>query len=168
MGYWIGREAVRVALREWDRVGMQTRVMEEVLRHWGLGSVAELVALGNQRGHAEGASGPDFAELAPVVMRCAEEGDGVAARVLERAGEELADLVEVVWGKMQAAGGSSAGMIGVAYAGSVLGQIERVRAAMAARLAVRVPAARVGEAAVDPLDGALWRARHFVPSSTLL
>ena len=35
-----------------------------------------------------------------------------------------------------------------------------VSAAMVARLAISVPRARVGDAAVDSLDGALWRARR--------
>ena len=48
----------------------------------------------------------------------------------------------------------------MAFTGSVLEHIGAVRAAMVARLAIAVPGARVGKAAVDPLEGALWRARH--------
>jgi N-acetylglucosamine kinase-like BadF-type ATPase len=91
-----------------------------------------------------------------VVARCAERGDALAAGILERAGEELAELVSVVFHKMHAGPTE----IGVAFTGSVLAQIATVRGAMVARLAVAVPSARVRDAAVDPLDGALWRARH--------
>jgi N-acetylglucosamine kinase-like BadF-type ATPase len=166
-GYWIGLEAIRAALRAQDRIGIggvASCLLREIEQHWGLGSVAELVAVANQRTFAEGATPPDFAALAPVVARCAEQGDALAAGILERAGEELAELVSVVFHKMQAgpAGVSGAGPteIGVAFTGSVLARIAAVRGAMAARLAVTVPSARVREAAVDPLDGALWRARH--------
>jgi N-acetylglucosamine kinase-like BadF-type ATPase len=156
-GYWIGLEAVRAGLRAEDRIvlgGEPTGLLREIERHWGLGSIGELVAKGNER------PGPDFAALAPVVARCAEEGDGLAAEILRRAGEELAELVALVFCKMCAGDVSGADEIGVAFTGSVLEHIGAVRAAMVARLAIAVPGARVGKAAVDPLEGALWRARH--------
>ena len=159
-GYWIGLEAIRAALRAQDRIGVgggATCLLREIELEWGLGSVAELVAMANQR---SGAGPPDFAALAPVVARCAEAGDVLATGVLERAGEELAELVSVVFHKMSGRAHLEPGAeIGVAFTGSVLGQIAPVREAMTARLAVAVPGARVG-GAVDPLDGALWRARH--------
>lgn len=158
-GYWIGLEAIRAALRAQDRIGIggqPTCLLREIERHWELNSVAELVALTNQRTFSNGASPPDFAALAPVVARCATEGDALAAGILERAGEELAELVSVVFHKMHAPPAE----IGVAYTGSVLAQIAPVRQAMMARLVVAVPGARVRDVAVDPLDGALWRARH--------
>jgi N-acetylglucosamine kinase-like BadF-type ATPase len=160
-GYWIGLEAMRAALRAQDRIGVgggATGLLREIEREWGLSSVAELVAVANQRG---GASPPDFAALAPVVARCAEASDALAAGVLERAGEELAELVSVVFHKMSGRAEAEPGAeMGVAFTGSVLAHIAVVREAMVARLAVAVPGARVGGAAVDPLDGALWRARR--------
>jgi N-acetylglucosamine kinase-like BadF-type ATPase len=153
-GYWIGLEAIRAALRAQDRLGLggvSTCLLRDIEAHWGLGSTSELIAMGNQRSPS-----PDFAELAPVVARCAEAGDVLAAGILERAGEELAELVGLAFHKMGAAAPAD---VGVAFTGSVLGRIGAVRGAMAARLAVAVPRARVWEAAVDPLDGALWRAR---------
>ena len=158
-GYWIGRESIRAALRAQERTGVggvSSCLLREIERHWELNSVAELVAMANQRTFSDGASPPDFAALAPVVARCAERGDALAAGILERAGEELAELVSVVFHKMHAGPTE----IGVAFTGSVLAQIATVRGAMVARLAVAVPSARVRDAAVDPLDGALWRARH--------
>ena len=158
-GYWIGRESIRAALRAQERTGVggvSSCLLREIERHWELNSVAELVATANQRTFSGGASPPDFAALAPVVARCAERGDALAAGILERAGEELAELVSVVFHKMHAGPTE----IGVAFTGSVLAQIATVRGAMVARLAVAVPSARVRDAAVDPLDGALWRARH--------
>ena len=173
-GYWIGRESIRAALRAQERTGVggvSSCLLREIERHWELNSVAELVAMANQRTFSGGASPPDFAALAPVVARytlleqevldlefprCAERGDALAAGILERAGEELAELVSVVFHKMHAGPTE----IGVAFTGSVLAQIATVRGAMVARLVVAVPSARVRDAAVDPLDGALWRARH--------
>ena len=165
-GYWIGLEAIRAALRAQDRLGADTAVSWGLLRaieaHWGLSSDAELVAVGNQR------PGPDFAALAPLVARRAAEGDELAVDVLQRAGEALAELVAVVFKRLAVAEralnleleAEAAAEIGVAFTGSVLSQIAPVRAAMVARLEVSVPGARVSEIAVDPLDGALWRAKR--------
>ncbi len=154
-GYWIGLEAIRAALRAQDRLGLggvSTCLLREIELHWGLGSTSELIAMGNQRSPS-----PDFAELAPVVARCAADGDVLAAGILERAGEELAEVVGLVFHKM---GAGAPAEVGVAFTGSVLGRIDAVRVAMVARLAISVPGARVAEAAVDSLDGALWRARR--------
>lgn len=150
-GYWIGLEAVRAALRAQGWIGLAgeaTGLLREIERQWGVGSIGELVAKGNER------PGPDFSALAPLVARRAGDGDALAAEILERAGEELAELVALVFRKMDVA------ETGVAFTGSVLEHIGAVRAAMRLRLAVDVPEVHMGEAAVDPLDGALWRARH--------
>jgi N-acetylglucosamine kinase-like BadF-type ATPase len=154
-GFWIGLEAVRMALRAQARVGAggePSILLREIEREWGLSSVGELVAVANRRGGAEGAA-PDFAALAPVVARCAEEGDALAISTLQMAGVELAELVRVV---VQRLGATE---IDVAYTGSVLKRIGVVREAMVERLRFSVPLARVREGAVDPLEGALWRAR---------
>jgi len=161
-GTWIGLEAIRAALRAQDRIGLRgvsTCLLREIERHWRVASLAELVALANRRGDAGGAA-PDFAALAPVVARCAGQGDSLAAGVLERAGEELAGLVALVFHKMTAGAGGPGAEVGVAFTGSVLSEIAAVRTAMVARLEVSLPAARVREPAVDPLNGALWRARQ--------
>jgi N-acetylglucosamine kinase-like BadF-type ATPase len=166
-GTWIGHEAIRAALRAQDRIGLggvSTCLLREIERHWGVESLGELVALANRRGDGGGAA-PDFATLAPVVALCAEQGDSLAAGVLERAGEELAGLVALVFHKMTAgegepgAGGTVA-QVGVALTGSVLSEIAAVRTAMVARLQISLPAARVQSLPVDPLEGALWRARR--------
>jgi N-acetylglucosamine kinase-like BadF-type ATPase len=126
-----------------------TRLLEEIEEFWGLESLGELVEKGNAR--------PDFAELAPVVVKCAEEGDELAMAVLERAGQELAEQVALVHLKMMEAG--DIGTVGVAYTGSVLERIEMVREVMVAALKESTPDVEVMARAVDSLEGALWRAR---------
>ena len=182
-GYWIGLEAIRAALRaqdlEPDRATVQAQfqaglagvpasiLLREVQAHWNLDSLGDLVALGNLRALSATSAPPDFAALAPVVARCAAQGDALAARILQRAGEELAGLVALVARKMAGqrtasaapVGASTASQIPVAFTGGILAHIAPVRDAMTSRLAVILPAARVRGEAVDPLDGALWRAR---------
>jgi N-acetylglucosamine kinase-like BadF-type ATPase len=165
-GYWIGLEAIRAALRahdEGDGGGAAAALLREVGGAWGLASLGELVALGNLRSpsDAASASAPDFASLAPVVARLAAEGNHVAADVLQRAGEALAAFVALVHRKMAAAAsiqGSDA--LAVAFTGSVLSEIAPVRTALVGALLNAVPTASVRDLPVDPLEGALWRARR--------
>jgi N-acetylglucosamine kinase-like BadF-type ATPase len=151
-GFWIGLEAIRAGLKARDRTGVSSRLLGEIQREWGSGSLGELVAMANRRGGLEGEA-PDFAELAPVVARCAEDGDALAGSVLERAGMELAELVRVVVQRLEVA------EVEVAYTGSVLECAGAVREAMVKELRTSLPMARAREGAVDPLEGALWRAR---------
>jgi N-acetylglucosamine kinase-like BadF-type ATPase len=172
-GYWIGLEAIRAALRAQDRAPVPaatqtgraaaaSMLLREIQAHWNLASLGDLVALGNLRAPSATSAPPDFAALAPVVAQCAAQGDALAPRILQHAGEELADLVALVARKMsgQASPGAIPSEIPVAFTGSVLASIAPVRDAMISRLAGTLPAARVRAEVVDPLDGALWRARH--------
>ena len=152
-GYWIGLEAIRTGLRAQDR-GVDTGLLREIERFWNVPDLGALVAHANER------SRPDFADLTEVVTRCAEAGDGLALSVLERAGEELAGLVSLVASKMSARGCVASDAAHVAFTGSVLGKIRPVRQAFTEVLAGRLPQAAVATEPVDPMEGALWRARE--------
>jgi N-acetylglucosamine kinase-like BadF-type ATPase len=172
-GTWIGLEAIRAALRGHDREDLRgldhdqsandaASLLRGIERHWKLDSLGELVAYANRRGDANRPA-PDFASLAPVVARLADAGVALAAKVLAQAGIELAELVALIYRKMKAATHVEAkefGAIDVAFTGSVLTHIAQVRTAMTARLTVLSPEAHVRQTSVDPLDGALWRARQ--------
>jgi glucosamine kinase len=149
--FWIGQEGVRAGFWAKDR-GVPTTLLTEIGEHWGAKSVGEIVELANAR------PGPDFPALAPVVTRCADEGDELAIAVLERAGVELAEHVALVAVKMKESGGARR-KIEAAYTGSVLEHNARVRSAMVAALKSSSPSVKVREGAVDALDGALWKAR---------
>jgi N-acetylglucosamine kinase-like BadF-type ATPase len=152
-GTWIGLEAIRASLRARDR-GVETCLLREIQHKWQLEGLASLVARANLRER------PDFAALASVVATCADDGDALAEGVLDRAGEELATQVSLVISKMRAAGCPEADGPRVAFAGSVLGKIPRVLRAMEEQLRVGWPEIRVDTTAVQPLEGALWRARR--------
>ena len=162
-GYWIGLEAIRSALRlqdDGDERGEAAALLREMESAFGLASLGELVALGNLRAPSATAAPPDFAALAPVVVRCAREGNGLAASILLRAGEELADLGILVHRKLTGVPSfRTVEPVAVAFAGSVLGEIVFVRDTFIAVLTNALPDAIVREDPVDPLDGALWRAR---------
>ena len=148
--FWIGQEAVKTALWGLDR-GISGKLLGAIQEAWGADTVGDVVTLGNVR------PGPDFAALAPVVAWCAEEEDDMASALLVRAGEELASLVGLVRLKMEESG--PAGVVGVAFTGSVLEQIGMVRESMAETLEEDGVDVVVRDRAVDALDGALWRAR---------
>jgi N-acetylglucosamine kinase-like BadF-type ATPase len=151
-GHWIGVEAIKAALRAQDR-GVETCMLKDIEAHWGLHSQGELVAYANRRSRVE------FAELAAVVALCAEDGDALAQSVLERAGQELAEQVSLAASKMHQGRCAAADALHVAFTGSVLAKIPRVRRAMEEALVASMVGVQVAQSAVEPLEGALWRAR---------
>lgn len=152
-GFWIGHEALKAGFWAVDH-GVETTLLAEIGEFWEAGSLGEIVEFANAR------PGPDFPALAPLVVKCAEEGDELAAAVLDRAGAELAEQVALLAVKMNESGPQKE--IGVAYIGSVLEHIRIVRSSMIAALKSSTPEARVLDGAVDALEGALWRARRAV------
>lgn len=152
-GHWIGIEVIRSALRARDR-GLPSSLMKEVSAVWEVGSVGALIAKANQQPRA------DFAVLAETVVACAAKGDALAISVLERAGEELAAQVGVVFSKMLAAGCASGDLRRVAFAGRVLAMSGIVLTAMTGALKRSHPATEVDTVPVVPIAGALARARR--------
>jgi glucosamine kinase len=156
-GFWIGQEALRAGFWAKDR-GVTTTLLAEIGKLWGAKALGEIVEMANAR------PGPDFPALAPLVARCADAGDELAAAVLERAGIELAEQVALVALKMKESGDKR--KVEAAYTGSVLEHISQVRSAMISALKTSAPDVKVVEGAVDPLEGALWRAREAGKSIT--
>jgi glucosamine kinase len=152
-GSWIGQEALRAGFWAKDR-GVASTILTAVGEFWDTKTLGEIVELANAR------PSPNFSELTPVVVKCAEAGDELSVAVLERAGAELAEQVALVALKMRESGGRK--KIGVAYTGSVLEHIALVREAMIAALKESSPNVKVMDGAVDALEGALWRARGEV------
>jgi N-acetylglucosamine kinase-like BadF-type ATPase len=133
---------------------VETCLLREIQNKWQLEDLASLVAKANLRER------PDFAALANIVANCADEGDVLAQSVLDRAGEELAAQVSLVISKMRTADCAEADGQRVAFTGSVLSKIPRVLRAMEEHLHTTWPEISVDATAVQPLEGALWRARR--------
>ena len=153
-GFWIGREAVRRAFEALDREESSS-LLDATRSAWGVKDLGETVAFANAQ------PGPDFSALTPAVVRCAESGDAVACSILERAGAELARQVAIVWAKMEFHGEMAAS---VAYTGSVVEKIAVARESMRRTLAEHFPSLTVHDAAINSMDGALWRARKATNS----
>ncbi|MBS1816088.1 MAG: ATPase [Acidobacteria bacterium] len=157
-GYWIGREGLRAAFLAKDR-DEETMLMPAIAAAWQVNTPEEIVA------QAHTVPPPDLSRLSRIVTACAEVGDRVAQSVLRQAGEDLAALAVIVMQKIarieEEENTCVSGALGVAVAGSILQHVVPVREAMAAALKQFDADIQVCEQAVDPVQGALWRARQI-------
>ncbi|HEX4021657.1 MAG TPA: BadF/BadG/BcrA/BcrD ATPase family protein [Acidobacteriaceae bacterium] len=151
-GNGIGLQALRAIFYAID-ASEETSMLPAVHAAWNTQTIEDLIDLGNR------IPGPDFSQLAPLVAQCAEEGDGVARRVLQRAGEDLADLVFLAMrqgASFEAAPSSNPWT--VAFSGSVVHNISLVRESMIAAIHRLDPTVQFLLKAPDPVLGAVWRA----------
>ena len=151
-GYWIGHSALKAALRAYDW-GEPTMLLTKVMEFWGQPNLGEVVGYGNDT------PAPDFSRLTPLVAECAEEGDAVCTKVLLDAGRFLADFALRAYRKVRVAEPDGPPPA-FAFTGSVLASIPMVREQMTESIRQALPTASIAREAVDPLEGALWRARH--------
>lgn len=151
-GYWIGLEAIRSGLRARDR-GVPTCILRDIVHFWEVDGTGGLIAKANMRPR------PDFAALAIVVAQCAEQGDAIARSVLERAGAELAAQIDVVISNMRASGCAEEDATRVAFTGSILENVTPVLQELRSSLHRSHPHTVVQGQPVQPILGALARAR---------
>jgi glucosamine kinase len=151
-GYWFGHHALRRLMHALD-ARESTMLLDAVLKTWNLKGVRELVSVANQT------PPPDFSTLMPAIAACATKGDPLCSDLMREGGELLADQVAIVAEKI-AIEESDRTPVKVAFTGSVLSQVLPVRQAMIAALAQRFPQMSVLPEPIDPLQGALWRARR--------
>lgn len=150
-GAWIGRQAVAAALRTNDR-GQATALLEAVMNAWQAPSPEDIARVANA------IPPPDFAALFPLVMKCADARDAVAAETLRRAGVELAQLALIVIERLWPVVADD--RVRVCLAGGVFRHSALVRRAFFDRLLGTRRDATVNFSVVDPVAGALERARR--------
>jgi N-acetylglucosamine kinase-like BadF-type ATPase len=152
-GYGIGMSAIRALCMAIDEQ-KPTPLLPAVLKLWNLNSVDEMVSLANSL------PAPDFPALTQVVLQCAQQGDPVAAGVLQRQGEHLARIVRIVIDRLRTTSPNAAWLPSIAFAGSIMESVTPVRDALIAALHRDYPTLTTVPGVVDPIAGALWRARH--------
>jgi N-acetylglucosamine kinase-like BadF-type ATPase len=152
-GYGIGMSAIRALCMAIDEQ-KDTPLLPAVLKLWNLTSVDEMVSLANSL------PAPDFPALTQVVLRCAQQGDPVAAGVLQRQGEHLAKVTRIVIERLRSASPQAEWLPSIAFAGSIMESVTPVRDALIAALHRDYPALTALPGVVDPIAGALWRARQ--------
>ncbi len=151
-GHRIGLESLRAIFLAKDEE-KQTLLLPAVMDFWQLSSLDLLVEYANSR------PSPDFSKLTEVVVRCAEQGDETALAVLRQQGEELAYLVRLVIRRLRLASNEHAWTPPIAFTGSILENVSQVRDALIAAVQREFPSAQAPDRVVDPVEGALWRAR---------
>jgi glucosamine kinase len=151
-GHRIGLESLRATFLAKDEE-RQTLLLSAVMDFWELSSLDSLVEYANSR------PAPDYSKLTEVVVRCAELGDETALGVLRQQGEELADLVRLVIRRLRLASNEHEWTPSIAFTGSILENVAQVRDALIAAVQREFPSAQAPDKVVDPIEGALWRAR---------
>jgi len=151
-GHRIGLESLRAIFLAKDE-GRKTSLLHAVLDFWQLSSSDHLVE------YANSLPAPDFSTLTGVVFECAERGDEIALAVLRQQGEELAYLVRLVIRRLRLAAHEPGWTPPIAYTGSILENVPPVRKALIAAVQAEFPEVLAPDQAVDPIEGALWRAR---------
>jgi glucosamine kinase len=151
-GHRIGVESLRAGFLAKDEE-KQTLLLPAVMDFWQLSSLDLLVE------YANSIPAPDFSKLTEVVVQCAESGDETALAVLRRQGEELAYLVRLVIRRLRLAANEHEWTPPIAYTGSILENVAQVRDALIAAVQREFPSAQAPDKVVDPVEGALWRAR---------
>jgi glucosamine kinase len=151
-GHRIGLESLRATFLAKDEE-RQTLLLSAVMDFWELSSLDSLVEYANSR------PAPDYSKLTEVVVRCAELGDETALGVLRQQGEELAYLVRLVIRRLRLASNEQEWTPPIAYTGSILENVTQVRDALIAAVQREFPSALAPDKVVDPIEGALWRAR---------
>ncbi|MBT9330511.1 N-acetylglucosamine kinase [Paracidobacterium acidisoli] len=153
-GYWIGHQALRTAFRALD-FGRRSPLLDRVVAFWQAGTLEEAVSIGNAT------PGPDFSKLSRLVTECAEEGDTLCLGILDLGGKLLGESAVEAFRRVCLLD-PDVPPPGIAFTGSILKYVARVREAMFAAIREALPTAHVEAEAADPVLGALWRARHLV------
>ena len=148
-GHWIGRHAVSAILRARD-AGQETALAALVLKAWDLPDLGALVEAANAQ------PSPDFPQLFPVVLKAASDRDSMARALLADAGSQLAGLTAKVVNRLM----PSSPHAPIAMTGSVFRQSAEVRQVFYNCLHARFPGLQVRNDLVEPVEGALARARR--------
>jgi N-acetylglucosamine kinase-like BadF-type ATPase len=156
-GNRIGHEALRAIFLAHDE-GRTTDLLPAVTAFWQLDPINPLNHLVE---FANRIPAPDFSRLTELVLRCAAAGDLVAQSVLRKEGEDLAWLVRLILRRFDE---TPAKLPSIAFAGSIMEKVPPVREALIAAVRQEFPTIQTLPGVVDPIDGALWRARTGAPN----
>jgi len=152
-GNRIGHQALRDTFFAIDE-DRTTTLLPAILDLWKLSDLDSLIGYANQ------IPAPDFTRLAPLVVKCAAEGDAVAQNVLRREAEELAHLAHLVIERLRREASNKTEWVpDLAFTGSILEHVKPIRDGIVDALRRDHPSLKVLPSTVDPILGALWRAR---------
>jgi N-acetylglucosamine kinase-like BadF-type ATPase len=96
-GYWIGRLALRAVVRHADGRGRVTSLTPRLLAHFGVERATELI----HKVYHEELSPRSIAAVAKYVQQARDDGDIVAAGILNRAADELMTAATAVMTRLE-------------------------------------------------------------------
>ncbi len=153
-GNWIGHRAISQCIRALD-MGRSSNLVTSIMEYWGIVTREQLV----QRCNLDQV--PNFAELFPVVLSAAENGDALASEILTAAGIELARIAQVVLRRLWV--GRTA--LEIAITGGVFANSARIRQVFSNIIRTDRPEVHVRISARQPFEGALYLAQQIASSS---
>ena len=151
-GNRIGHQSLRETFLAIDEE-RTTTLLPAILDLWELPGIEPLIGYANQ------IPAPDFSLLAPLVVSCAAAGDAVAQNVLRREAEDLAHLARIVIERVRRNDDRPGWLPDLAFTGSILEHVAPIRDGIVDALRRDLPSLEVLSGIVDPILGALWRAR---------
>jgi N-acetylglucosamine kinase-like BadF-type ATPase len=145
-GYWMGRLALRAIVRAADGRGPATSLADRVLKHFGVEHADELLHTVYR----------DFkpaavAALAMHVQQAHDEGDAVAAAILDRGARELVDAAASVAARLSLTDEEFTFVL----AGGMFKAVPWLRTQMPARLGAIAPRSQTLPLEVEPAFGAV-------------
>jgi len=135
--------------------GRPTDLLERARRLWNLAGEDALIEFANAQPPQRYA-----AQFAKEVAAAADAGDEIAAEILQQGGRDLAYLAGLLIERMRENEGAAFRIPQVAVAGSILKNVRQEREALRAALRARYPEIGFVAESVDPIQGALWRAKR--------
>ncbi len=154
--YWLGRQAMIAAIRDYDGRGSKTRLHPTVVEALGIGSMREI----SRRVELEGMARSEIAALAPLVTTAAAEGDEVACSLIERGADQLALMVATVAEHVSFA--TSTPQIPVVITGGLTSAGSVFLSPLQRAIQRRAPATCVVEARLPPVLGGVLLALEMI------
>jgi glucosamine kinase len=156
-GYWLGRQALRAAMRESDGRGPTTALTGRLLEHYQVARAQDLVRkvyVGDLKPSA-------IATLATIVQSAAEDRDPVANEIIDTGATELAAAAVAVARRLQLSTPT------VVLAGGIFRAVPRMRTGVTSRLLAQLPGARAQPLEVEPAIGAVRLALRVAAGETV-
>ncbi|MEV0186045.1 BadF/BadG/BcrA/BcrD ATPase family protein [Streptomyces sp. NPDC050625] len=159
----IGTAALWHAARSEDGRGPATALRHVVARHFGLSTVAEVTAAVHTRELDE----IRLSELCPAVFAACDQGDPVAASLVDRLSDEVAAMAIALLRRLDLDTANAPEDPEVVLGGSVLAaRHPRLLTGVTARLAAAVPRARPTVSVAAPVYGSALAALDVHPHTT--
>jgi N-acetylglucosamine kinase-like BadF-type ATPase len=154
--YDVGRLAVAAAVRERDRIGSDSAIGAEILRHLKFSNWTDL------RDRARAAADEVFPRVFPVIAQAAESGDAHAQTLLRNAAQEIAALADALVDRLKLRDSA----VYIAKTGGMVSASKFFDAQLDAQLKKIAPHATIGVLPVPPAEAAARLALELISSST--